>query len=91
MPKTTTLLGILGRALLRPRVLGSMIRAAWRFRARRWWLRPPFLPVPPRTYLDWRMHTAYGDEGRTPTAGELGSYLRWANRLSRTRRKGGRP
>ena len=88
--QTTKLSGLLGRALLRPRLLGSMLRAAWRFRARRWWARPPFLPVPPREYLAWRMHTAYGDQGRVPTPEEVGRYLRWANRMVRGRRRGAR-
>lgn len=62
-----------------------MLRAAWRFRARGWWRRPPFLPLPPREYLAWRLHTAYGERGE-PTADELKRYLRWANRMHRTRK-----
>lgn len=73
---------------LRPGLLVAVVGAAWRFRARGWWRRPPFLPLPPRDYLDWRMHTAYGDDGRPPTTGELERYLRWANRMHRTRRSG---
>jgi hypothetical protein len=65
-----------------------MLRAAWRFRARGWWHRPPFLPLPPRDYLEWRMHTAYGDAGRQPAIDEVERYLRWANRMHRTRRTG---
>ena len=86
MASTTTLLGILARAARRPRVLGGMAQAAWRFRARGWWRRPPFLPLPPRDYVEWRLHTAYGDEGRGPTPAELGRYIAWANRMHRTRR-----
>ena len=80
--------GIAVRAVTRPRLLGSLMRAAWRFRARGWWRRPPFLPVPPREYLDWRMHTAYGEGAREPSPDELSRYIRWANRLYRTRREG---
>jgi hypothetical protein len=87
---TTTLAGIVARAVSRPRLLAAMMRAAWRFRARGWWRRPPFLPVPPPEYLEWRMHTAYGDQGRVPTALELERYVRWANRMHGTRRGGGR-
>lgn len=87
MIKTTALLRVLGQAIGRPPVFGAMLRAAWRFRARNWWRRPPFLPLPPREYLEWRMHTAYGESGRAPTVGELGRYLRWANRMYRTRRQ----
>ena len=73
---------------MRPRLLAALLRAAWRFRARAWWRRPPFLPLPPREYVDWRMHTAYGDEGRLPTPGELERYARWANRMHRQRGEG---
>lgn len=90
MTNSGTLPGIVARALARPRLLGSMVRAAWRFRARAWWRRPPFLPLPPREYLEWRMHTAYGDRDREPTVEELGRYLRWANRLYRSRTEGAR-
>lgn len=86
MASTRRLLRILSGAMRRPRLLGAMARAAWRFRARGWWRRPPFLPVPPREYLDWRLHTAYGEGGREPTPGELGRYITWANRMHRTRR-----
>ena len=82
------MLGIAGRAITRPRLLASLIRAAWRFRARGWWRRPPFLPIPPRRYLEWRMHTAYGDDGRAPTVDELDRYIRWANRMYRSREEG---
>ena len=90
MSNTRTALGLARQAIRRPRLLGSLIRAAWRFRARGWWRRPPFLPVPPPAYMAWRMHTAYGDEGRSPTIPELERYVRWANRLYRTREEGGR-
>lgn len=85
-----SLIGILGRAARRPRLLVSMARAAWRFRARSWWRRPPFLPVPPREYVEWRIHTAYGDEGREPTVTELQRYIEWANRMHRSRHAGTR-
>ena len=88
MAATHATIALLARVAARPRALRAMLGAAWRFRARRWWRRPPFLPVPPREYLEWRMHTAYGDGGREPTAGELERYLRWANRMHRTRHIG---
>jgi len=27
-----------------------------------WYRHAPFLPIPPRDYMQWRMFTAYGDE-----------------------------
>jgi hypothetical protein len=56
-------------------------------RARRWYLRPPFLPVPPRAYVDWRMETAYGDARANPPVGELLRYLAWSARLRRLMRR----
>lgn len=70
-------------ALLHPRMTYLLLRAAWRFRARHWYRRPPFLPLPPAEYLDWRMHTAYGDGGAEPTAAELRGYLEWTLRMQR--------
>lgn len=80
---------MLGRALGRPRLLTALLGAAWRFRARNWWRRPPFLPLPPREYLEWRWRTAYGDESREATVEELEAYVRWANRMHRTRQTEG--
>lgn len=73
--------GLARRALLRPRLWPLLLRAAWRFRRRDWYRRPPFLPLPPAKYLDWRLHTAYGDDGAEPALEELERYLRWAERM----------
>jgi hypothetical protein len=42
----------------------------------------PFLPLPSRDYVQWRMHTAYGDADVTPPADDLVRYARWAVRDS---------
>lgn len=63
-----------------------MLRAGWRFRARGWYRRPPFLPLPPADYVAWRMHTAYGDEEAAPDVRELEDYLRWTERMRSRRR-----
>jgi hypothetical protein len=56
------------RALVRPRLAADLLRVAWRFRRRRWYARPPFLPLPPAEYVAWRMYTAYGDHHAVPPA-----------------------
>ena len=73
-------LAIASRALLSPPLALDLLRVAWRFRVRRWWARPPFLPVPSRDYVRWRMHTAYGDEGAIPPAEDVIRYARWVGR-----------
>jgi len=70
------------RALVRPRLAADLLRVAWRFRRRRWYARPPFLPLPPREYVAWRMHTAYGDHHAVPPAADVERYARWVGRTS---------
>jgi hypothetical protein len=65
------------RALVRPRLAVDLVRLAWSFRARDWWRRPPFLPLPPREYMRWRMFTAYGDEDAIPPVGDVVNFARW--------------
>ena len=71
------LLRLAALAMRRPGLIAPMLRAAWRFRAERWWSRPPFLPLPPEQYMAWRLHTAFGDENAIPEAAQLERYLRW--------------
>jgi hypothetical protein len=62
-------------------MIPNLVRAAWAFRARSWYKRPPFLPLPPRSYLRWRMETAYGDPEAAPPIDELERYLLWTARM----------
>jgi len=68
------------RALVNPVLAIALLRVFWRFRRRGWPGRFPFLPVPSRTYIRWRMHTAYGDYDAVPPLDELIRYVRWAAR-----------
>jgi len=65
------------RAILSPRLALDLAATAWAFRRRRWWTRTPFLPVPDRTYLRWRMYTAYADEDAVPPADDVVRFARW--------------
>lgn len=68
------------RAAVRPALAVALLRVAWRFRRRHWWKRAPFLPVPSATYVQWRMHTAYGDHHAVPPVEDVERYARWAVR-----------
>ncbi len=70
-----------GRALLNPRVALDLVSMAWAFRRRRWWLRAPYLPIPDREYLEWRLHTAYGDELPLPPVEDVMRFARWRRRI----------
>jgi hypothetical protein len=65
------------RALLSPRLALDLLKTAWAFRRRGWWGRAPFLPLPDREYLRWRMYTAYADEGAVPPAEDVIRFARW--------------
>ena len=65
------------RALVNPRLAIDLVRLAWSFRARDWHRRPPFLPLPPREYMRWRMFTAYGDEDAVPPIDDVIRFAKW--------------
>jgi hypothetical protein len=66
------------RAIRSPTLIPALATVAWRFRRRRWYARPPFLPLPDREYLRWRMYTAYGDANAVPPVQDVERYARWA-------------
>lgn len=68
------------RALRHPSLAADLIRVSWHFRNRHWYLRPPFLPIPDRSYVRWRMDTAYGSPDAVPPVSDAERYVRWAAR-----------
>ena len=42
-----------------------------------WWRRRPFLPVPSREYLRFRLLTQYGDSETGATGADVVNYLAW--------------
>lgn len=73
-------MGLAVRAIVSPALARDLLRVAWRFRRRRWYVRAPFLPVPSGRYVRWRMYTAYGDERAVPPVMDVVRYARWAGR-----------
>ena len=65
------------RALVAPRLALDLLKTAWAFRRQGWLHRAPFLPIPDRTYLRWRMYTAYGDEAAVPPVEDVIRFARW--------------
>ncbi|MFM2046760.1 MAG: hypothetical protein RL383_837 [Actinomycetota bacterium] len=67
--------------LRRPGLWPTAVRQVLRMAPRGWWRRPPFLPVPPADYVEFRLVTQYGGEylrsgGRVVPA-DVVDYLRW--------------
>lgn len=73
-------LALLARASINPRLGVDLLRTAWAFRRRDWWRKAPFLPLPDRPYLRWRMYTAYGDENAVPPVADVIGFARWRRR-----------
>jgi hypothetical protein len=71
---------LMGAALRRPSLAVDLLRVGWRFRSRGWYARFPFLPLPSRPYLRWRMHTAYGNPDIVPPAEDIIRYARWVGK-----------
>jgi len=71
-------LHLLWQALRSPSLARALLVVGWRFRHRHWWRRLPFLPLPAREYVRWRMYTAYGDADVVPPAEDVMRYARWA-------------
>ena len=78
---TGLLATLVGRALINPRLAIDLLATAWAFRAREWYRRPPFLPLPPRDYVRWRMYTAYGDEDAVPPAEDVIRFAEWRRKI----------
>lgn len=73
-------------ALRRPWLWPALVSAAWAFRPRGWYRRPPFLPLPSRAYMRWRLETAYGDPEAVPPAGEVVRFITWSREMRRRMR-----
>jgi hypothetical protein len=74
--------------IVRPGLWSTAVRQWGRMMPRRWWARLPFLPVPDRGYIRFRMETAYGvSEPNARRADDLVAYLRWCRDTERSRRR----
>jgi len=76
---------MMGLAVRRPGIIPALLGLAWASRRIGWYRRFPFLPIPPRSYLEWRLDTAYGEAEADPPERETLRYLNWTRRM----RKGG--
>lgn len=76
-------------ALKRPGLWPALLSAAWAFRARGWYRRAPFLPLPSREYMRWRLETAYGDPEAVPPENEIVRFVTWSAEMRRRMRPKG--
>ena len=63
----------------RPRLWRPALRQARVLVPERWWRRRPFLPLPDRDWLRFRMTTAYGDPDAPIDVDDLLTWLAWTD------------
>ena len=76
-------------ALRRPLLWPALLSAAWAFRPKGWYRKPPFLPLPSKAYMRWRLETAYGDPETVPPADETVRFITWSADMRRRMRPSG--
>jgi hypothetical protein len=67
----------------RPSLWSTAVRQWKRTTPRRWWRSAPFLPVPRRDYIEFRLVTQYGSTGHPPAPADVLNYLSWCKRQRR--------
>jgi hypothetical protein len=78
MKWTRLIVALTLHSLLHPLDGLRLLRVGWRFRNRHWYRRFPFLPLPARAYVRWRLHTAYGRDDVVPSVEDVVRYARWS-------------
>jgi hypothetical protein len=73
---------VLPAVLAHPSIWWAGLAAVARLSRRGWWRRPPFLPLPGRSYWDFRLVTAFGGSGRQSVLDgrDVVAYLQWCRR-----------
>jgi len=64
----------------RPTLWATAVRQVRRMAPDGWWRARPFLPVPSRDYLHFRLVTQYGDSRHRAEPGDVLNYLSWCKR-----------
>jgi hypothetical protein len=61
----------------RPSLWTTAVRQFGRGVPRRWWARRPYLPLPPKDYVRFRLQTQYGSVDHHIEAADVLNYLSW--------------
>lgn len=66
----------------RPRLWPATLATARSMVPPGWWRRAPFLPVPDKQWLHFRMVTAYGGDGSTPPdVDDVVTFIEWRRQV----------
>ena len=67
-----------GAVVRRPRLWPAGVRAYVSHVPDRWWAHRPFLPVPDRAWIRFRLQTQYGDPSHAPDPDDVVTWLEWS-------------
>jgi hypothetical protein len=68
----------------RPGLWVTAVRQWNRLRPADWWRTAPFLPLPDRKYMEFRLQTQYGSTSLRPEPKDVVGYLQWCRDWDRT-------
>ncbi len=88
-PSRPDVLAVLVAVARHPSIWPTTIRQGRRLVPDRWWRRAPFLPVPSRSYLEFRLVTQYGDISHRPEPDRCAELPPMVPRLAALRRLNG--
>lgn len=80
---------VIGGVIRRPDLWPTAVSVGRGLVPSQWWRRRPFLPVPPKAYLRFRLQTQYGDtdpdEAGLAVESDAIDYLEWCRAWRRRR------
>ena len=83
MSRGPSLLPAIAALARRPDLWPVGVRSARELARPDWWRRAPFLPLPDRDWLHFRLVTAYGGDGTSPVDGDdLVTWLEWRRQMA---------
>ena len=78
---------LVGAVVVRPSLWATAVTQVLRLAPRGWWRRPPFLPLPPADYMEFRLVTQYGGRflasGESIDSADVVDYLTWCKNWNR--------
>jgi hypothetical protein len=80
------LIEVLCAVAARPRLWGTALRQWRRTTPHGWWRRRPYLPVPTKDYVRFRLVTQYGSVDHPIETVDVLNYLAWCQDQERLRR-----
>lgn len=75
----TGALAVAGAVAARPRLWPAALRQVRGLARPGWWRRPPFVPLPDRDWMAFRLTTAYGDPGAALVPADVVTWLEWSD------------